>query len=328
MGLAIGIVGAGLVAERHVSALSDAPNADITAICDIDVEKAEELATKVNAVEYSNHRAMLRAHDLDGVYITIPPLERIPLVRDVARSGAAIFCEKPLAVTVADGREIVEIVEEQDTTCMVGFCTRFCEPVQRMVEVIDDGGIGDPVCLFSLRNGWGIPDADNWRINPDQACGITIESASHNIDLLRFLGGDITTASGHVRNVAHPDIETFDDNMVATVTFESGSIGILQNSWTSHLEHLSHGVIGTEGVVKVEGNGWWRLDRLVHATESTVNERAFDEDMATEMGYVGETRAFLDAIKSGEEPPANVYDGLRALELSHEILSTEPELAH
>lgn len=320
--LVAGIVGAGTIARTHAQILYDHEDVVLDAVCDVDAQRARALATAADADAYTDHRTLFRESELDVVYITTPPRTRIVLIRDAARSGIAIFCEKPLATTVENGRRIESIVEEFEIPFMLGFPSRFAEPCQRMRELLAAGEVGEPVTIFSVRAGYGGPQGDDWRIDPEQACGVTIESASHNIDMLRWLGGEIEAASGQTANVTHPELDSFDDNTLATVKFERGAIGLLQNSWTSHVEYLRHGVIGTEGAVVVEGDEWWRLDRLTHATETDPYPRTitFDAETATEMGYAGETDAFLESLASGSSPPVDVSDGLRALEVSHAIL--------
>lgn len=323
MTLSIGLIGAGGIGETHAENIAVHPDAELRAVCDLDEERAAAVADSAGeeAVAYTDYREALEETDLDAVYVTIPPLVRVDVIRDVAEAGAAIFCEKPLAATLEDGREIVDIVETNDVAFMMGFCLRFAEPLRELRSVVADGKIGEPVCLFSMRSGWGVPGGDNWRTNPDQACGITVESTSHNLDLLRWLGGEIEQASGATTNVTHPDIERFDDNMVAHVTFENGAIGTILNCWTARVESFRHGVVGTEGTVVADGDGWWRLDRLEYATDADdAVTREFDEDVAIEMGYRGETETFLECVTEGTALPVDENDGLRALELSHEIL--------
>jgi len=190
-----------------------------------------------------------------------------------------------------------------------------------MHEVVAGGGVGEPVLAFSSRAGWDVPDAGDWRVDPDRACGIAVESASHNFDLLRWLGGEVAAASGLTTNVTHSDLDAFDDNVVATLSFENGAIGLVRNSWTSGVAYLRHGVIGTDGAV-VEGDGWWRLDRLTRADGEGEEETVtFDEETATAMGYRAEPRAFVEAVAGGNPPAVGVHDGLRALELSHAVRS-------
>ena len=321
MTVVAGIIGAGRIGRTHAEVLYDHEGVVLDAVCDVDAQRARTLATEAGAKAYTDYRTSFRESDLDVVYITTPPRTRAGVIRDAARSDIAIFCEKPLATTVGGGRMIKSIVEEYNIPLMMGFPSRFAEPCRRMRDLLAGGDVGEPITIFSTRAGYGSPQGDDWRIDPEQACGVTIESASHNIDLLRWLGGEIEAVSGQTANATHPEIDSFDDNILATVAFERGAIGLVQNSWTSRVEYLRHGVIGTEGAVIVEGDEWWRLDRLTHATEtdSYPTTITFDSETATEMGYVGETDAFLESLAAGTTPPVDVYDGLRALEVSHAI---------
>ena len=324
MTIAAGIIGAGTIARTHAQVLYDHKGVTLGAICDVRAERARVLATAADAEPYTDHRTLFRESDVDAVYIATPPGTHLGIVRDAVRHGIAILCEKPLATTVANGRAIRDIIEEGDVPFMMGFPSRFAEPCRRMRGFLADDSVGEPITVFSTRAGHGDPEGDDWRIDPEQACGVTVESASHNIDMLRWLGGEIEAASGRTTNATHPELESFDDNTVATVEFERGAIGFLQNSWTSRVEYLRHGVIGTEGTVMIEGDEWWRLDRLTYATETDAYPTTitFDAETATEMGYTGQTDAFIESLDVGTSPPATVQDGLRALEVSHAILGS------
>ena len=323
MTMVAGIVGAGSIARVHAEVLYDHEAIALEAICDVRSGRARALATAAEAESYTDYRTLFRNGELDAVYVATPPGTHLDVVREAAREGIAIFCEKPLARTVAKGQAIREVVEDEGIPFMLGFPSRFAEPCQRMHELLADGALGDPTVVFSTRAGHGKPEEEDWRLDPEQACGVTIESASHNIDILRWLGGEIESVSGQTANATHPEIESFDDNVLATAKFERGAIGLLQNSWTSRVEYLRHGVIGTEGAAIVEGDEWWRLDRFTYATETDSYPRtiSFDAETATEMGYSGETDAFVESLSTGRSPPVDVYDGLRAVEISHAITS-------
>ncbi|WP_167837412.1 Gfo/Idh/MocA family protein [Halosimplex halophilum] len=323
MSIAVGLVGAGGVGETHAENLVGSERAALEAVCDLDGETARAVAEAADARAYTDAAELFADADLDAVYIATPPRTHAALVREATARGLAVFCEKPLAASVEDGREIVRAVDEAGVPFMTGFCLRFAEPCLRLRDLVAGGALGEPVTLFSARSGSGVPSAGNWRVDPEQACGVTVESASHNLDLLRWLGGAVAGAGGATANVSHPEIDGFDDNVVATLSFESGAVGCVRNSWTSPVETLRHGVIGTEGAAVLEGDGWWRHDRLTYRTDGDRHATtvAFDDGTATDTGYRGETRAFLDAVAADADPPVDARDGLRALELSHQILS-------
>ncbi len=325
MAIEVAVIGAGGIGSRHAAIVADEPNASVRIVCDVSESRAREVASTVEAQAQTSVHEAVSADGLDAVYITTPPRERVEIVRAAAERGLAIFCEKPLAATISDAKTIVDLVATHDVPCMVGFCSRFAEPCNRLKSLIDDRTIGEPVTFWSTRAGWGVPSEGNWRVDPEQACGITIESASHNIDLLRWLGGEIVSASGATANITHPTLPEFDDNLVGIVSFASGAIGAIQNSWTSHVRFLRHGVIGTEGAALVEGDDWWQLDRLTWSTNDSAHTTSitFDQNTATDMGYRGETQAFLEAIETGAPPPVDAYDGYRTVELSTELAGIE-----
>ena len=204
----------------------------------------------------------------------------------------------------------------------MGFCLRFAETSKHLFDRIDSGTIDEPIYAFSMRGGWGIPDAGNWRLDPEHACGVTIESAPHNVDLLRRMCGEIEDATGHTRNVTEPSLENFDDNMVGTVSFDDGTIGLVQNTWTANHAYLRHGVFRTAGAVVLEGDTWWRHDRLIAARqdENHIRMIEFGPDTASDMGYAAETGVFLTALANSDTSPVTVADGCRAVEISHALL--------
>ncbi|MFB6140203.1 MAG: Gfo/Idh/MocA family protein [Halosimplex sp.] len=323
MTIAVGLVGAGGVGETHAENLVESERASLEAVCDLDEATARSVAAAADARPFTDPEALFAETDLDAVYVATPPKTHAALVREATDRGLAVFCEKPLAASVDDGRAIADAVADAGVPLMTGFCLRFAEPCLRLRALVADGALGDPVTLFSARAGQGVPAAGNWRVDPEQACGVTVESASHNLDLLRWLGGEVAGAGGATANVSHPEIDGFDDNVVATLSFESGAIGCVRNSWTASVETLHHGVIGTDGAAVLEGDGWWRHDRLTYRTADDRHATTveFDDATATDVGYRAETRAFLDAVEAGADPPVDARDGLRALELSHEVLS-------
>ncbi|MDX1748103.1 MAG: Gfo/Idh/MocA family oxidoreductase, partial [Halobacteriales archaeon] len=200
---------------------------------------------------------------------------------------------------------------------------RYRTPYERLNELATDGTLGRPLQYFSVRVGSGPPGEDSWREDPAQACGMTIESLSHDIDLLRWWGGEIVAASGEALG-SRADLETFDDNMGATFRYADGAIGVLQASWSADLSYGRRGIIGTEGTAILDGDDMFRTDRLRwnRADGTDAGEETYDEQTATDLRYDAEGRAFLDAVIAGEEPPITVHDGLRALEIADDILAS------
>lgn len=312
----IGFIGAGGIARHHVTHLLQYPDVQITAVVDPDTENADRLAERTGARVFGSTTEAIE--HLDAAYVTTPPRVRIPIVRELAEAGRAILCEKPLAATVADALTLTAIVEEHGVPFMMGFMRRWHPPYRHLLDLAGDRErLGTPLQLFRQRLGHLPPGPGNWRADPDHLCGMTVESVSHDIDLFRWLGGEIVSARGEVL-CSDPELPGFDDTLAATMRFSSGATGSLQVSWASRVQRNQCGLLGTRSAAVVSGAGMWSSEVLDVAGSVTMLAR----DDADDMGYRGETAAFLALLAgSGEEVPG-VRDGLRTVEISHEILES------
>lgn len=317
----IAIIGAGGIAARHVEQLTRIANVRITAVVDISVVAATRLCSVTGAKFY------LKLDDalphFDAAYVLTPPGSRVEVIRTLAAAGKAVFCEKPIATNLADAIEITDLVTSSEILFMMGFTRRWHPPYKQLKSLIDNGACGRPLQLFRQRIGYLPIAKGNWRIDARQLCGLTIESVSHDIDLMRWLGGEISSASGVILG-SRDDVPGYDDTMAATLRFTSGATGVIHVSWASLVERNECGVIGSSAAAVIRGSGMW-------ASES-IEKRGFSDELqllspidpgdANEFGYRGENRSFIDLLLGRKTDYPTVYDGLRALEISLAIVES------
>lgn len=179
----IGIIGAGGIAPVHINAFRKfSRRCEVTAICDITAEAAKQKAEQYHLKAYGDHVEMLEKEKPDAVIICTPPDTHATITLDVLASRCAVLCEKPLAMTAADGRRMVRAAGKAGTLFMVAFCHRFHEPIVRIKREIDRGRFG-PVTTFrnvfcsSAGNAYG-------------RGGNLMDNGSHSVDLMRYLLGD------------------------------------------------------------------------------------------------------------------------------------------
>ncbi len=311
----IGIIGAGGIAQAHVQSLAQLSKVRIVAVADIQQEKAQATAAQCGARAVTDYKEVFGL--VDAVYICTPPTLHREHIVAAAEAGKAIFCEKPLATSMEDGEAIVRSVREHGIKMMVGFNHRFRPSFQKMKEICTSGALGEMLSYWTVRMARDQPGGDNWRITPGLLCGITIESVAHDIDLLRWMWGEVSTVQGKVSN-SLPSLADYDDNVSAIMTMKNGGVATFHVSWSSHVSFNTRGAIGTKGSVCVEGPGMWTLSAVRSRTAGSEREEVsvVPADRAEDMGYLTENRHFVECLKRGVAFSVTELDGLAALKIS------------
>ncbi len=318
--LRIGIVGSGGVSRTHVSELELLPGVEISGVVDLERSKAAWLVEK--GVAYFDGVTEMLEH-IDAAVVTTPPRARVRIVAELARAGKGILCEKPIAGSWEDALAIQDVVSQTGVPFMMGFMRRWHPPYAALKNAAQHHGLGRPLQLFRRRHGFlDIPEG-NWRVSEGQLTGFTIESVSHDIDLLRWLGGNVVQARGEVIS-SRGENSAYDDMMVATLRFESGALGVIQSGWSSLVSDNAVGVLGTGSAAVIEGQGMWRSERLRVGSrdQQDVLARTFTDQEADDPGYCGQARAFVSLARGEEVDHPGVGDGVAALRISLDILGS------
>ncbi|MGE5459563.1 MAG: Gfo/Idh/MocA family protein, partial [Solirubrobacterales bacterium] len=176
----IGMVGAGGIARTHAENLREIDGVRLVAVMDPVRERAEALAAEYGARAHEDLEPLLG--EVDAVYVCSPPTFHRAQVEAAAAAGKHVYLEKPIATTLEDGRAIAAALGSSPGRSMVGFNNRFRPAFRRWRDLAAE--LGSPHSAWVLRMGPSLsaPNA-NWRTTPGLLCGITIESASHDIDL-------------------------------------------------------------------------------------------------------------------------------------------------
>lgn len=319
------LIGAGKIAWKHAEALSQL-KVSIAYVYDIQKERAKQLAEAYRGEATEDLKTAIAKVQL--VYVLTPPSKRVEYVEMAMKSRKAVFIEKPLAATLEDADKIEKLYEKYQVPCMVGFTQRFRPGYQKMQQIIRAGEIGRIVQAVSLRIGSG-PGfkgslTDSWRTDKKLVCGMTIESLSHDIDFLQSLAGNITEVCGAVKGTvrALPD---FDNNADALVKFESGAIGTITASWSSAVSYNIKGVIGEKGAVFLQGDAIWDSTRLIMATKEKSYEEELKDIFDEGIGYLEESRHFIEHVRMGRMPVCGIRTGKQVLEVSYQILRNKTE---
>ncbi len=177
----VGIVGLGLAATPHAKGYAAHPDAEITAVCDLDGARARQFADRFGALSvYSSFEEMLHAPAMNVVDIATPTHLHARMARQAAEAGKHVHCEKPFCRSVAEGEAACKAAEENGLTLAVGETYVFLSSHQKARELIEAGEIGQPLQVRQRHGGWlarnppAIPTgpADRrWRIDPERSGG-------------------------------------------------------------------------------------------------------------------------------------------------------------
>jgi len=300
----------------HAQAIQTLTNARLTAVSDTDEERGRKLSEDLGVPWYADYEQMARSDDVDAVTIASPPFLHKEMAIAIAGAGKHVFCEKPMAVQVADCQAIIDAAERAGVTLMVGQVLRFLSPFIKVRELVEGGAIGKPISALVTRlsgrgNGvWSAP----WRAGLEMSGGILMEINAHEIDLLRCLCGDVASVYAEADNYMHPQAD-YPDLAFVSLRFRSGAVGCLYSSNASALGGTSGLVQGSEGAVRYDGWGkkgrieWKRFDD----EQPTVIDLA---DLEYQAGVAYEIQKFAEAAMSHTTPVVTGLDGLKVVEIA------------
>jgi predicted dehydrogenase len=289
-------------------------------------------------------RAVVARGDIDLVDISTPGDLHAEIAIEAAKAGKAVFCEKPLANSVADARAMVAAVEDAGVVHMLCHNYRRVPAVMLAKSLIDAGRIGT-IRHFRgtyLQDWIANPDFPLvWRLDKTRAgSGALGDLGAHVVDLARFLVGEITDVSGHLEtfikerplsgNPGARGAVTVDDASLALARFESGAIGTIEatrmapgrKNWNRFEINGSTGTIAfdlermNELEVYLEGDDVGV--RGFHRVLATDPEHPFVKPWWPPGHIIGYEHTFvhtvfdlLEAIADNRTPSPNFHDGLR-----------------
>ena len=269
----------------------------------------------------------------DYAVICTPPTKRLDYVEKVLRAHVPLYMEKPIATSLEDAAKIKELEIKYQGKIIVGFAHRYRPAFVKMHELVASGEMGEPVSVFDHRVGPGFgfrgsPFAASWRTDPRLACGFTIESISHEWNLMSALCGDFSTLSANVWCTI-PSIPQYDTNFSATMKIAKGGIATINASWSSDLGSNLKGYIGTKGTVFLRGKDMFEFDELTYKTE----DMAAPETIVYNDSYKNDQdgvifnihQHFQDCLKSSKPILTPLDEGIKVLKLSMKALESSGE---
>ncbi len=315
--LKIVIIGAGRAGMIHArNFASYVPGVELMGLVDPNMDACQTSAGElgVSAAESPDE---FYDQGADAVVIASPTRFHRDIAVKAMKSGLHVLCEKPMAMTVAECRDMAETASSTGKVFQVGFMRRFDAGFQEVARRLQAGEIGDPISIRSLTYGPSIPQP--WMYDISASNGPLAEVNSHDIDTLFWYAGkeveEVFAVAGNYRcpdaREKYPD---FYDNVTMTVRFCDGTQGIVQGAQGVRYGYDSRcEVLGVNGLLTVGGLA---ADTVRGYTPEGFSGNTVGSwrNLFTE-AYLAEDIDFIDCIRNNRAPQAGAQAGLQALEV-------------
>jgi predicted dehydrogenase len=296
----IAIVGCGVVGERMAEAVVEHERTNLRGACDLVESKAEAFASEYDCEAFTDYREMIRAGDVDVVYVGVPPASHRDVVAFALEHDRHVVCEKPIAEDADEGAEMVALAEEGDATTAINLPFRYTPGFVEMRERIRDGYIGRPkrIELDFRFPRWPREWQDvDWLTGREQG-GPLREVGTHFLFGVQEIFGPIDRVSAAV---SYTGPESYEESIVGYFEVDGlhGTIDLLCDH--SQSEENAITVTGTESSLSL--TEWHRLienrgeddEGVLNDTRSQTTLALVDEFVAELDGDGGDLVSFAEA---------------------------------
>jgi len=327
--LRFALVGCGRIVSKHADSLKNhLKNAELVAVCDVIKEKAELVGRKYNVNYYTNYDEMLSKENVDVVTVLTESGNHAKHTIDIVKKYKKhIVVEKPMALTLNDADEMINICDLHNKKLFVVKQNRYNLPVVKLREAIDSGRFGK-IIMGTVRVRWcrtqEYYDQDKWRGTWALDGGVFANQASHHIDLLEWMLGEPISVYAKSKKYL-VDIEA-EDTGVAIITFQNGAMGIVEATTATRPKDLegSLSILGEKGSVVISGFAVNEMQTWNFATPLPEDEHIltkYNENPPNVYGY-GHIKYLEEVCNSILEDKCALVNGLvgrRSLELINAI---------
>lgn len=347
----VGIIGTGGIANgKHMPSLAKLDNVEMIAFCDIEMEKAQQAATKYGTADakvYADYMALLQDPKIDVVHVLTPNDSHAVITIAALEAGKHVMCEKPMAKKAADARRMLEAAKKSGKKLTIGYQTRHTAESKYLKQLCTDGVLGEIYYAKALAirrravPTWGVfLDGDK------QGGGPLIDVGTHSVDLSLWMMdnykpksvmGSVFHKLSPTKNAANawgpwdPEKFTVEDSAFGFVTMQNGATIIIETAWAINLVDTAEAqciLAGTKAGADFKGglriNGESQSALYLNSIQLSASGVAFYEGKSSDPAFE-EARAWIAAIRNDTPPvvlPEQALVVSEILEAIYESAST------
>ena len=315
--LRVGLIGVGRLGRMYGQYLARrVPGVALVAVADRKTGLAESFAREFGVARwYANHQDLLNDREIDAVTIVTSTSTHKEVVMDAAKSGKAIFCEKPISLSLDDAREMIQTVQAAGVFFQMAFQRRFDAGYLAAKRKLEAGAIGEPVMFTSISRDPYPPPIEF--CDPKVSGGLIADMGVHDFDVARMYMGDVRRVHAIGGTLAYPEMKSVGDidNAIVDLVFRNGTLGVVQLSRNAAWGYDIRGEIwGTKGSIQI---GYYRQTPILMLTPEGIAHDAVPYFMERfENAYLAQIQDFAEHVRKGLPPSITGADAVTALRIS------------
>jgi len=322
----IAVIGVGSMGNNHARILSDMPGVELVAIVDMDEARAKLLARRYHTQAYTNPRDLFAHEQLYAVSVCVPTAHHHEVALQAIEHKVNVLVEKPIAISIAHGHEMILAAKQADVIFSVGHVERFNPAVIDLRQRIARGELGQ---IFQIEAHRASPFPMHVK-----DVGVVVDLAVHDLDVMRYITeSEVQRVYAEVGHRVHA---THEDQLLGILRFTNGVIGKITVNWLTPSKIRDLTVIGERGMFVVN---YITQDLTFYenaATQSTdwatlgilrgVNEGSMTRYFVPKKEPLrAELETFIEAVRNNSRPLVSGEDGVKALALAESLLQSGRE---
>ena len=280
--LKVSLVGCGRISQKHAEVLSSGKikKLSLISVCDIKLEKAKRVGIRFNIPYFNNMHEMINNTKPDIISVLTESGNHADNIIELSKYGKILIVEKPMALTIGDAEKMIFECKKNNCELFVVKQNRFNNAVSRLKKMIEKDLLGR-LFLSTVRVRWKRDqiyyDQDDWRGTWRLDGGVITNQASHHIDLLEWMMGEVKSVfAKSINALAKSEAE---DTAVVVLNFKNGGLGIIEATTATRPKNLegSLSVLGEKGTVVIGGFAVnkvisWDIEGIESIDQNSLNE--------------------------------------------------------
>jgi UDP-N-acetylglucosamine 3-dehydrogenase len=300
--LGVAVIGTGGWGKNHVRVYKELASAELVAVCDVNAERAKEVASQFGVKAYTNSTRMLKNTEIEAVSVCTWSTKLAGEALKALKAGKHVLVEKPMATNTKQAEKLLETAEQNDLHLTVGFLMRFIPGLQHIREAVENKKIGELVCATARR-------VSQW---PERIgdVGVVKDTAIHDIDVMRYIFNEdpitVYAKTGSMRHIK------FEDYAQIMLTYRDGKSAFIESNWLTPYKTRLLTVTGSGAIMRLD---YMTQELWIEEPKENLQPRySWQEPLKLELQH------FADCILEKKKPLITGVDGLKALQVAEAAL--------